>query len=85
MIFKNGKAIYNRIENSSAMGDKDIDSDTIFAIYSMSKVTTVAVMILLDRELYNLDDNLSKYLNLMELLLLRESMVGLVKITLIFG
>ena len=63
MIFKNGKVIYNQIANSSAIGDKDIDGKTIFAIHSMSKaVTTVAMMILLDKELYDLNDNLSKYL-----------------------
>jgi len=61
MVFQNGKVIYSGIANSSAMGDKDIDSETIFAIHSMSKaVTTVAIMILLDRELYNLDDHLFK-------------------------
>ena len=63
MIFKNGEVIYNQIANSSAIGDKDIDDETIFAIHSMSKtVTTVAMMILLDKELYDLNDNLSKYL-----------------------
>ena len=63
MIFKNGKVIYNQIANSSAIGDKDIDGKTIFAIHSsvLSKaVTTVAMMILLDKELYDLNDNLSK-------------------------
>ena len=40
MVFKNGKVIYNGIANSSAMGDKDIDGETIFAIHSMSKTVS---------------------------------------------
>ena len=63
MIYKNGEILYNEAVNSSEIGDKDINSETIFAIHSMSKtITTVAMMILLDRNLFNLNDNLSKYL-----------------------
>ena len=62
-VFKNGEVIYDQVVNSGASGDKDIDSNTIFPIWSMSKtVTTVGMMILLDRGLYNLDDNVSDYL-----------------------
>ena len=47
-VFKDGEIIYNNITNSGALGDKDIDENTIFPIWSMSKtVTTVAMMILL--------------------------------------
>ena len=63
MVCKNGKIIYNEIVNSGAVGDADITENTIFAIHSMSKtVTTVAMMILLDREMFDLNDQLSKYL-----------------------
>ena len=61
MVYQNGEIIYDEIINSGAIGDADIDENTIFAIHSMSKtVTTVAMMILLENNLYELDDNLSK-------------------------
>jgi len=62
-VFKDGKIIYSNIANSGALGDKDIDENTIFPIWSMSKtVTTVAMMILLDEGKYNLNDNVADYL-----------------------
>ena len=63
LIHKQGEIVYNEVVNSMNLGDKDIDGNTIFAIHSMSKpITTVAMMILLDRGSYDLNDNLSKYL-----------------------
>lgn len=63
LIHKQGEIVYNEVVNSKNLGDKDIDGNTIFAIHSMSKpITTVAMMILLDRGSYDLNDNLSKYL-----------------------
>lgn len=62
-VYKDGEIIYNNISNSGALGDKDIDANTIFPIWSMSKtVTTVAMMILLDQGMYDLDDNVEDYL-----------------------
>ena len=62
-VFKDGKIIYSNIANSGALGDKDIDENTIFPIWSMSKtVTTVTMMILLDEGKYNLNDNVADYL-----------------------
>lgn len=62
-VFKDGKIIYSNIANSGALGDKDIDENTIFPIWSMTKtVTTVAMMILLDEGKYNLNDNVADYL-----------------------
>ena len=62
-VYKDGEIIYNNISNSGALGDKDIDANTIFPIWSMSKtVTTVAMMILLDQGMYALDDNVEDYL-----------------------
>ena len=62
-VFKDGEIIYSNIANSGALGDKDIDENTIFPIWSMSKtVTTVTMMILLDEGKYNLNDNVADYL-----------------------
>jgi CubicO group peptidase (beta-lactamase class C family) len=62
-VYKDGEIIYNNITNSGALGDKDINKNTIFPIWSMSKtVTTVAMMILLDEGKYNLNDNVADYL-----------------------
>ena len=62
-VFKDGEIIYSNITNSGDLGDKDIDENTIFPIWSMSKtVTTVAMMILLDEGKYNLNDNVADYL-----------------------
>ena len=62
-LYKNGDIVYNKVINSNAKGDKDIDENTIFAIHSMTKtVTTVATMILHEKELFSLEDPLHKYL-----------------------
>ena len=62
-LYKDGEIIYDKIINSNARGDKNIDENTIFAIHSMTKtVTTVATMILHEKELFNLEDPLHKYL-----------------------
>ena len=62
-LVKDGEVIYEHIENSGKLGDKDISDETIFPIWSMSKpVTTVAMMILYDQGLFELTDNLSDYL-----------------------
>ena len=61
-VYKDGNVIYSNITNSGAFGDKDINDNTIFPIWSMSKtVTTVAMMILLDDEMYDLNDNVEDY------------------------
>ena len=62
-VYKDGKVIYSNTTNSGALGDKDINDNTIFPIWSMSKtVTTVAMMILLDDKMYDLNDNVEDYL-----------------------
>jgi len=62
-LVKNGEVIYKEIANSGKLGDKDINDETIFPIWSMSKpVTTVAMMILFDKGGFELNDNLSDYL-----------------------
>jgi len=45
-MVKGGKVIYNEVVNSGKQGDKDINDQTIFPIWSMSKpITTVAIMV----------------------------------------
>lgn len=48
---------------SSIAGDRPVTEDTIFPIWSMSKpVTIVAMMILLDRGAYGIDEPVKKYI-----------------------
>ena len=63
MVFQDGETIYHHVQNSAKSGDRDITSDTIFPIFSMSKpVTIVAMMILHEKGLVDLEDPVSKYL-----------------------
>jgi len=62
-VYKDGEIVYNKVLNSGAVGDRNIDENTIFAIHSMTKtVTTVAAMILHEKGMFQLDDPLHKYL-----------------------
>ena len=62
-IHKNGKTIYHNIQNSNKKGDKLITDQTLFPIWSMSKpITTVAVLILREKNLLQFDDPVSKFL-----------------------
>lgn len=63
MVFKDGKVVYNETVNSIKEGDKEINEETIFPIWSMSKpITIVAMMTLFEKGLINFDDNVSKYI-----------------------
>ncbi|OUW35261.1 MAG: hypothetical protein CBD39_00975 [Flavobacteriaceae bacterium TMED179] len=70
MVYKDSKTIFYNIQNSNKEGDKNISNqsykpykETLFPIWSMSKpITTVATMILLERGLIKLTDNVSKYI-----------------------
>jgi len=63
MVFKDDKIVYNNIFNSEKEGDKEINNNTIFPIWSMSKpITITAVMTLLEKGLIDLDDDVSKYI-----------------------
>ncbi len=63
LIFKNGKIVYRNAVNSEKKGDKQITTETIFPIWSMTKViTNVAMLILNEKGLINFEDPLSKYL-----------------------
>ena len=63
MVFKDGEVVYNETVNSNKEGDKEINEETIFPIFSMSKpITIVAMMTLYEKGLINFDDNVSKYI-----------------------
>ena len=62
-VYKDGEIVYDKVLNSGALGDRDINENTIFAIHSMTKtVTTVATMILHEKGLFQLDDPVHKYM-----------------------
>ena len=63
MVFKDGEVVYNETVNSNKEGDKEINEETIFPIWSMSKpITIVAMMTLFEKGLINFDENVSKYI-----------------------
>lgn len=69
MYGKNGKELFYHVNNSSKKGFCEgaeavgYQRDTIFRIYSMTKpITGVAAMILIERGLLSLDDELSKWI-----------------------
>ena len=63
MVFKDDKVTYKQIVNSGKDGDKNINDDTIFPVWSMSKpITIVAMMTLFEDGLIDFDDNVSKYI-----------------------
>jgi|TARA_B110000003_G_scaffold266829_1_gene294329 CubicO group peptidase (beta-lactamase class C family) len=63
MVFKDDKIIYKQFVNSKKEGDKDINDQTIFPVWSMSKpITTVAMMTLFEDGLIDFNDNVSDYI-----------------------
>ena len=70
MIYRDGNVVFLNVENSNLPGDKNINNqsykpyqETLFPIWSMSKpITVVSIMILVEKGLIRLDDNVSKYL-----------------------
>ena len=50
IIFKGDKIVYENTQNSFKNGDKEITSETLFPIWSMSKVvTTIGVLQLIEK------------------------------------
>ena len=74
LVYKEGNVVYFNIQNSGKIGDKNISNqsykpykETIFPIWSMSKpISIVATMILLERGLIKLTDNISEYIPAMK-------------------
>ena len=63
MVFKDDKIIYKEVVNSEKNGDKNINDETIFPVWSMSKpITTVAMMTLFEDGLIDFNDNVSDYI-----------------------
>ncbi len=62
-VFRGKDTLAYSIVNSGLAGDMPISKNTIFPIWSMSKpITIAAMMILRERELYELSDPVSKYI-----------------------
>ena len=63
MVFKDDKIVYKQFVNSKKEGDKDINDQTIFPVWSMSKpITIVAMMTLFEDGLIDFNDNVSDYI-----------------------
>ena len=64
-IYKDNSLFYCHAENSNKEHDKKINNNTIFALWSMSKVlTTIGMFILEEKNLVDFDDPVSKYIPL---------------------
>ena len=63
LVCQNGKPIYEHVFNSHRNGDKDITENTLFPIASMTKpITIVAVMILAEQGLIDINTPIKEYL-----------------------
>ena len=63
MVFKDNQVVYKEIINSGKEGDKNIDDNTIFPVWSMSKpITIVAMMTLFEDGLIDFNDDVSDYI-----------------------
>jgi CubicO group peptidase (beta-lactamase class C family) len=73
MVFKDGETIYHETSNSGMAGDAKINAGTLFPVWSMSKpITTVGMLILHERGLFDWNDPVSKYLPCFAGLTLRD-------------
>lgn len=63
LVVKDGEVVHRHVENSGREGDRDIETDTLFPIWSMSKPITIAAMLKLHEEgLFEWTDRVSKYI-----------------------
>ena len=63
VIYKNDSLFYRHTENTNKEYDKKIHNETIFALWSMSKVvTTIGMFILQEKDLIDFNDPVSKYI-----------------------
>ena len=73
MIHRDGKRVYHEAVQSKKKGDRDIDTKTLFPIWSMTKpITTVAMMILHEQGKFDWNDEVSKYIPCMAKLTWRD-------------
>lgn len=67
MIYSKGERIYHEVVQSNRQGDKNINQNTIFPIWSMTKpITIVAMMLLHEENRVHWDDPVSNYLPIMK-------------------
>ena len=63
MVFKDDEVVYKQVVNSGKEGDKNINDDTIFPVWSMTKpITIVAMMTLFEDGLIDFNDDVSDYI-----------------------
>lgn len=63
LVVRAGEVVHKHVENSGREGDRDIEPDTLFPIWSMSKPITIAAMLKLHEDgLFEWTDRVSKYL-----------------------
>ena len=63
VIYKDDSLIYRHAENTNNKYDKKINNETVFALWSMSKVVTnIAMFILKENNLIDFNDPVSKYI-----------------------
>ena len=63
VIFKDNSLFYRHAENTNKKYDKKINNETIFALWSTSKVvTTIGMFILEEKNLIDFNDPVSKYI-----------------------
>ena len=74
LVCQNGKPIYEHVFNSHRNGDNDITENTLFPIASMTKpVTIVAVMILAEQRLLDINTPIKEYLPVLGNIKVRNS------------
>mgnify|MGYP005673025361 FL=1 len=63
VIYKDNSLFYRHAENTNKKYDKKINNETIFALWSTSKViTTIGMFILEEKNLIDFNDPVSKYI-----------------------
>ncbi|MBC01893.1 MAG: hypothetical protein CMJ34_01130 [Phycisphaerae bacterium] len=63
LVVRDGEVVHEHVENSGREGDRDIQPDTLFPIWSMSKPITIAAMLTLHEQgLFDWKDPVAKYL-----------------------
>ena len=63
LVVQDGKVVHRHVENSGREGDRDIEPNTLFPIWSMSKPITIAAMLKLHEDgLFEWTDRVSKYI-----------------------
>ena len=63
LVVQDGKVAHRHVENSGREGDRNIETDTLFPIWSMSKPITIAAMLALHEDgLFDWNDPVSNYL-----------------------